>query len=232
MEEEFSRIIAGEIVLSDDVGRTLRKWREIFGLSTTELAKRVNVSASVISDYEGGRRKSPGSKMIKKIVSALIDSDLERGGLVIKSYRRASIGFESRAILDIKEFSSPIKASEIKDIVRGSIIVNEEFIDRELYGYTVLDSLKAILEMSSDEFLRVYGLTSERALIFTKVSIGRSPFVAIRVASIKPGLVVLHGLKKVDPLGIEIAKKEKIPVVLSSIEDTSTLIDELRAKTW
>jgi putative transcriptional regulator len=232
MEEEFSKIIAGEIVLSDDVGRTLRKWREIFGLSKTELANRLNISTSVISDYEGGRRKSPGSKMVKKIVSALIESDLERGGPIINSYKKASLRLESGAILDIKEFSSPMKVREIKDIVRGYVVVNEELIDKELYGYTVLDSLKAILEMSSDEFLKVYGLTSERALVFTKVSIGRSPFVAIRVASIKPGLVVLHGLKKVDPLGIEIAKKEKIPVILSSIEDTSTLISELRAKTW
>jgi putative transcriptional regulator len=231
IEEEFSKKIAGEIVLSSDPNKTLKKWRETFGLSKTELANKLNISISVVCDYEGGRRKSPGTKMVKKIISALIKSDTERGAPLLKYYERSMGKYESGAILDIKEFSSPLKASEICDIVKGTVVINEGLMEKKLYGYTALDSLTAILEMSSDEFLKVYGLSSERALVFTKVSSGRSPFVAIRVASIKPGLVVLHGLKSVDPLGLKIAEKEKIPVVLSSFENVSYLIEELGKNT-
>ncbi len=231
LEEEFSKMIAGEIVLSANPSNTLRKWRETFGLSKTDLAKRIGISPSVICDYEKGRRKSPGTKIIKKIISALLESDIERGRPVLKSYERCIGVTRGGAILDIKEFSMPLKARDICDIARGKVLVNKDQLGKELYGYTVLDSLKAILEMSSDEFLKVYGLTSERALIFTKVASGRSPFVAIRVTSIKPGLVILHGLKDVDSLGLEIALKEKIPVAISEIDDVQVLIEELRRNT-
>ena len=59
--EELSRRIAGEITLSNDPGATLRKWRTDFDVSQTELADQLGVSSSVVSDYESGRRESPGS---------------------------------------------------------------------------------------------------------------------------------------------------------------------------
>ena len=45
--------IAGEIVLSDDPGATMKKWREIFGISQVELARHLSITVSTISDYEG-----------------------------------------------------------------------------------------------------------------------------------------------------------------------------------
>ena len=58
--EQLAVTIAGEITLSKDPGGSMKKWREIFGISQTELADYLKVSSSTISDYEGGRRKSPG----------------------------------------------------------------------------------------------------------------------------------------------------------------------------
>jgi len=40
--------------------------------------------------------------------------------------------------------------------------------------------------------------------------------------------VVLHGVDTIDPLGIKIAEKEKIPVILSGIEKVEDLIAGLR----
>ena len=61
MSDEFREKIAGEITLAAEPGKTIRKWREEFGLSQYELADAMEVSHSVISDYESGRRKSPGA---------------------------------------------------------------------------------------------------------------------------------------------------------------------------
>ncbi len=226
-KEELSIKIAGEIVLSNEPSRAIRKWRELFGVTQSSLAGSIGVSASVISDYESGRRKSPGAGMVRKIVDALIESDEGKGLQVLRAYERIG-GVKTGAILDMREFTSPVRAREICRIVKGTAIANEKLLNKNIYGYTALDSPKAILELNSDGFLKIYGSTSERALIFTKVSSGRSPFVAIRVSSIKPGLVVLHGLKSVDALGIKIAEKEKIPVVLSRIESVEELLNELR----
>ena len=57
--EKLKLRIAGEISLSEDPGSTMKKWREIFGITQGELAKAIGISVSTISDYESNRRKPP-----------------------------------------------------------------------------------------------------------------------------------------------------------------------------
>lgn len=232
VRQELSTKMAGEIVISTSPAKTIKKWRTVFGVSQCDLALKLGVAPSMISDYESGRRKSPGSEVIKRIVDALMDIDTGRGSHIMKCYERLLDGaIKPSAVMDMREFKFPLKGEEVCKIVKGTPIANAELLKKDIHGYTALDSPTAILEMSSDEFLRMYGLTSERALIFTKVSCGRSPFVAIRVSPIKPGLVILHGLAEVDPLGIKIAERDKVPVILAGIESADDLIEELRKNT-
>jgi putative transcriptional regulator len=79
MEEDFGEKIAGEIVLSSEPGKTLRKWRQVFGVSQKELAAEMGISHSVVSDYEGGRRRSPTIATVRRVVEALISIDKSRG---------------------------------------------------------------------------------------------------------------------------------------------------------
>ncbi|MBR9707522.1 MAG: helix-turn-helix domain-containing protein, partial [Candidatus Diapherotrites archaeon] len=46
--------MAGEIAISKAPGKSMRKWREIFNVTQTELADYLKISPSTISDYEGG----------------------------------------------------------------------------------------------------------------------------------------------------------------------------------
>ena len=73
------------------------------------------------------------------------------------------------------------------------------------------------------------GVTSERALIFTRVSTGRSPMIAVKVAPIKPAVVVIHGTKRVDPLAIRLAESERIPFILSTLKSVDELMRRLEA---
>ena len=86
MREQLREKMAGEIVLSVDAGKTIRKWREEFGVSQQELAKYMGVSPSVISDYESGRRKSPGIVIVRRLVDGLIALDEASGGKILKKY--------------------------------------------------------------------------------------------------------------------------------------------------
>ncbi|ASJ05969.1 helix-turn-helix domain-containing protein [Thermococcus pacificus] len=228
-KEALAKRIAGEITLSSDPGKTMRKWREIFGISQTELAEYLGVSSSVISDYEGGRRKSPGASTIRKFVEALLDIDEKRGGNVIRAFSK-TLGSElpTSAILDIREFALPVTVKDLVDAVSGEVVANIHLIDRRIYGYTVVDSIRAILEMSSEEFLKLYGWTTERALVFTKVTTGRSPMIAVRVQGLKPAVVVLHGVKKLDELAVKLAERERVPLVVSKLPSESDLITNLR----
>src|SRR2546430_10633460 len=54
--------IAGEIALSEQPGKTMRKWREGLRVSQTDLAHHMRVSPGVISDYEAGGRPAPRNK--------------------------------------------------------------------------------------------------------------------------------------------------------------------------
>ena len=47
--DQLSSTIAGEICLSKDPGSSMKKWREIFGVSQTELAKSVGQKVDVYS---------------------------------------------------------------------------------------------------------------------------------------------------------------------------------------
>jgi putative transcriptional regulator len=229
--EKLAKRMAGEITLSEDPGKTMKKWREVFGTTQTQLADHLNISSSVISDYEGGRRKSPGSSTIKKIVEGLIDLDERSGGHVIHAFSRMmDTELSTSVIIDMREFAVPIPARVLSEAVQGETIVNEHLMEREIFGYTVIDSIRCISEMSSDEFTKLYGWTTERALVFTQVSRGRSPMIAIRVKGLRPAVIVLHGPATIDdPVAIKLAEVERIPLILSRADTVESLIRGLRS---
>lgn len=226
LKERLKKKISGEIVLSETPGKTIKKWRNIFEISQRKLADKIDVMPSVISDYELGRRESPGIKMIEKIVTGLVEVDEERGGEVIKKFSGFRPGdIVSDTIIDIEEFSKGVKVGDFVEGCGAKLVANKDARDRDIYGYSIIDSLKAIVELSPSELVRLYGLTTERALIFTKVSTGRSPMVAIKVTNLKPGLVILHGnMDEADELAKRVAEAEDVPMAITTEES----IDEIR----
>ncbi len=212
--------IAGEIALSDTPGSTMKKWRELFGISQVELARYLKISTSTISDYEGNRRASPGVGIIKRFVEALFTIDNQRGGEVIRNLEKFSKGVKTTDDLFyyIHDFSSPISGTDLVRLIDAKIVTNPGYLDSmKLFGYTLLDSLRVILEISPSEYPRLFGATNERAFIFDQVSTGRSPMVVVRVAPIKPKLVVIQNLDSVDKLAIKISQIEKIPLLTTKL---------------
>uniref|UniRef100_A0A7C3M9U1 Helix-turn-helix domain-containing protein n=1 Tax=Archaeoglobus fulgidus TaxID=2234 RepID=A0A7C3M9U1_ARCFL len=218
--------ICGDIVLSEDTGEALRKWRGIFNATQSEIAKKIGVSPSVLSDYESGRRR-PGSAFLRKFVTALIEIDGERGYQVLSKYRYF-IESDQSVILDIAEYQKSAEIREFCEVVEGETLTD---FKKAIHGHTVIDSIKAILSLNAFDFYRLYGLTSERALIFTKVSTGRSPMVAVRVSNLKPSAVVLHGLRAndVDEMAVKIAEIERISLIVTRME-VKEMIKRLRRK--
>ncbi len=220
--------IAGEITLSNDPGGSMKKWREIFAVHQTELAKHLKVSSSTISDYEGGRRKNPGIVVVSRLVSTLIEIDKSRGGKVVKQLEKDFKQDESKAF-ESHEFASGAKAIDLVKKIEGNVIcLPHKLKDEQIFGYTIIDSLKVILEVPVHEYMMLYGKTPNRALVFNHVENGRSPLIAVKVGrfstDMKPSMIILHGdfsKKEVDPIAIKIAESEKIPLITTSmsIED-------------
>lgn len=227
VKDNLAEKIAGEITLSPNPGKTIRKWREIFEISQVELAKTLGVSPSVLSDYESGRRKSPGIKSIKRIVEAFFKIDEERGGKILHRY--ASMMNLPEGIIDIMEYPYSVPVEEFIRAIEGEILNSPRDVDKmTIKGFTLVDSIRAIKSLDSSDFIHLYGWSTERAIIFTGVQYGRSPMIAIKVHPVKPTVVVYHRPNAVDPLAVKLADTENIPLVLTNLP-LKELIERMRS---
>lgn len=226
--DTLAKRVAGEIVLSGHPGQTMRKWRGLLSVSQIEMANALELSPSVISDYETGRRKSPGSGFVKRYVESLLDLDESRGGHYIRQLSRITLD-PSDVFSDIREFMAPVSIQEIIEAVDGVLYTGEDHLEQDVFGYTVVDSVKAIMMLSGLDFYRIFGTTSERALVFTSVTRGRSPMIAVKISPFKPRIILLHGLVgDIDPLAVRLAQHEDIPLAVSKIPSEDVLIESLK----
>ena len=97
---------------------------------------------------------------------------------------------------------------------------------------TFLDSVEAILSFEPADYLHLYGASSERALVFTRVSYGRSPMVFIRTYPIKPALVIYHQPRSVDPLAMKLAEVENIHFARTDLELEEVLSRVRESRSW
>ncbi len=215
MVDEFKQKIAGEIALSPDPGKTIRKWREEFGLSQHQLAEAMGVSHSVVSDYESGRRKSPGVNVVRKMIEAFIELDIQNGSPVISRYNPE---YKLDCIISMDEFAGGIPVDRFIEAVDGRNLNPDRVLAKSIFGYTVVDSIKAILSLGSEDYLKIYGSNTERALVFTNVHFGRSPMIAVRAHPLTPAMVVYIRPEKIDPLAVKLARLEGIPLVTTDLD--------------
>lgn len=191
--EQLAERIAGEVVVSDDPGATLRKWRTDFDITQTALATHLDVSPSVLSDYENGRRNRPGIGFINRYVTGLLAIDDAHGGDRIRQFARVlDAGFSGDAVLDIREYDRAIDLGAVLDAVAATTVSAGDH--HRITGHTIIDSIAAITTLSSDEFYRLFGHSTNRLLVFTNVTTGEGPQVALRVVEPSPTAVVLHGI--------------------------------------
>ncbi len=213
--EGMARRIAGDIIWSDSPGTVIKKWRTLYGLGQKDVARLMGVSYSVISDYERGKRQA-GRGFIKKFVNVLFKHDSENGWERTRRIARL-LNIYVEGIIDIGEFIDPLMLDELVETVDG-IPLTSIIEHRPIRGYTILDSVLTIQSISANEFVRVMGATSDRVVVFTRITRGRSVMVATRVSPVKPSVIVLHGIKKVDPLAIRIGIIENIPLIASTLD--------------
>ena len=216
VKNALSEKIAGEITLSPKPGLTMRKWRNIFNISQTDLAKHLNLSPSVISDYESGRRKSPGIKTVKRVIEGFIKIDELRGGSILHQYD--PIIKTREGIIEIMEYPYAIDAETLIKTIEGKVVTKgKRGLKKKVKGFTLVDSIKTIENITPVDYAHLYGWSPERALIFTGIQYGRSPMIAVRIHPVKPSIVVYHKPGSIDPLAIKLADRENIALVSTNL---------------
>src|SRR5512147_1836362 len=151
LREVLARRIAGEIILSSNPGSTMRKWRELFAVSQTSLSDAMGLSSSVVSDYESGRRKSPGAKFIRRFVLSLLHLDEQRGSRFIREFAKLTSS-PSMAVVDLREFPIPVRVEYLCKAISGQVVAGTEKFVKEVNGYTVVDSRRVVEAYSGSEY--------------------------------------------------------------------------------
>ena len=236
VREVLARRIAGEIVLSGKPGVSMRKWRELFVVSQLGLSEVMRVSSSVISDYESGRRKSPGAKFIRRFALALLQFDESKGGRFVREFAKLTSS-PSTAIVDLREFPIPVRVEYLCRAISGNIVTSDDDTSVsansptanivEVTGYTVVDSKCAIEVLSGHEYAQLFGASSDRALIFTNIENGLLPLMIIRVCALKPRVIVFHNTLP-DKETRQLAEYEQIPIIYSTTPTVEHLVKSLR----
>ncbi|MGE5188303.1 MAG: helix-turn-helix domain-containing protein [Betaproteobacteria bacterium] len=226
LREVLARRIAGEIILSGNPGSTMRKWRELFAVSQTSLSDAMGLSSSVVSDYESGRRKSPGAKFIRRFVLALLHLDDQKGSRFIREFAKLTSS-PSMAVVDLREFPIPVRVEYLCKAIGGEVLACKEKYVKEVNGYTVVDSRRAVEAYSGADYSQLFGATTDRALVFTNVESGALPMMIVRVSSLKPRIVVFHKTLP-DQESIRIAEYEQIPLIYSTAPSVEQLVKSLR----
>ncbi len=227
IREVLARRIAGEIIFSSRPGSTMKKWRELFAVSQMGLSEKMLLSSStVISDYESGRRKSPGAKFIRRFVWALLTIDEEKGSRFIREFAKLTSS-PTMAIVDLREFPIPVRVEYLCRAINGEVLGEPEKSVREVNGYTVVDARKAVEALSGLEYAQLFGATTERALVFTNVENPALAMMIVRVSHLKPRVVVFHRVKP-DEDAIKLAQYEQIPIIYSAAPSVELLVKSLR----
>ncbi|MDR9380792.1 MAG: helix-turn-helix domain-containing protein, partial [Natronomonas sp.] len=171
-----ARQIASDILLSETPGSTLKKWRSEFDVSQVELAEKLDISASVISDQETGRRRSPDLSFIRRAIDDLLDIEQSHGGTQLRQYARVlSAGFDTEVILDRIEYPTRLPLAEFYRTIDATEIETGEA--EKIAGHTVVDSIEAITQLTTEGFYRLYRRGKNRALVFTNITRGEGSLV-------------------------------------------------------
>jgi putative transcriptional regulator len=205
----------------------MKKWRELFAVSQVSLSGKMLLSSStVISDYESGRRKSPGAKFIRRFVWALLSIDEEKGGRFIREFAKLTSS-PTMPIVDLREFPIPVRVEYLCRAINGEVMVGTDKFVKEVNGYTVVDARKAVEALSGLEYAQLLGATTERALVFTNVENPALAMMIVRVSHLKPRVVVFHRVKP-DEAAIKLAEYEQIPIIYSAAPSLELLVKSLR----
>ena len=232
MQDVFiKKRIVGELIYSKNISEALKRCRQIFRVSQKELSKELKISPSVISDYENSRRKTPGFSFIKKIVDALVYLDTKSEYRTLKNIEalcKTSIPLSD--LVDISSFRKKTSFQELVKHIHGRVLTSSEIRPAEIHGYVIIDNFEFILRLDIDDFSILNKWVPRRALILSKITSGKTSLTAMKLKGTRPGLVILHNLKKIDPLTIKLAETEKIALVASrtkTLNDLQLLLKKL-----
>ena len=175
---------------------------------------------------KAAEEKVPAPNLSDRFVLSLLHIDEEKGSRFIREFAKLTSS-PSMAVVDLREFPIPVRVEYLCKAIGGEVVACKEKYVKEVNGYTVIDSRKAVEAYSGSDYTQLFGASTERALVFTNVETGCLPMMIVRVSSLKPRIVVFHKTLP-DEEAIRIAEYEQIPLIYSTAPSVEQLVKSLR----
>ena len=231
-ESKVLESILGDICANENYGVVMRKWRNIFNVSQAELAEELGVQPSVISDYEGQRRTSPGIVLIRNYVNALIRIGRKKDKNIINKIGAYSLSGKKGLIA--KDFEKELSIEALGKILNAKIILDSENVSVKKCVFFYDNIIDTFTSMSTSEFLN-FMRGENTAVVFTNVHSGRFPFIVLKLLSSTkkislPRFVVFQGeTDSISKIVLRMAKNSGISIATTncSKEDISGIINKL-----
>ena len=182
-ELELLQIILGDIAANENYGIVMKKWRELFNITQSRIAKELDIKQSVISDYENNRRKSPGIEFIRKYTNSLItigknenrkefDSIIEDLGLK-KELNKLFSG----------EFEKSLESMEVINLLNATQILSQQQASFKNYLFFSDRISNIVTKQPSFKLLKSLKNKKETVFIFSDVKTGKLPLIMLKILS-------------------------------------------------
>lgn len=143
-EDLLQKVVAGDIALAQHPGEKMKRWRLLCDVSQKELANELHITASVISDYESGRRKKPGTDIIRKIVQSLVALDEKKESSFLKEFGDVLVKKSGQQIQQIT--IAPNSLSVVLERMNGKLLTGQP--QEEIRGVVLADeNIRSLLLM-------------------------------------------------------------------------------------
>lgn len=197
MNQQLLQKILGDIAANEEYGFVMKKWRELFNITQAKVAQELNIKPSVISDYEGSRRRSPGIGFVRKYVNTIIKlSEIHEKESFEKVKKLLGIVNETNSLLN-KTFESK-NTESILNLLNAEKLTrrkNSEFFQECIFFSNKISHV--LTKMPSKKLFNHFKNSTDKFFIFSKVKSGRIPLILLNLLSKTnkskmPGLIIFQ----------------------------------------
>jgi putative transcriptional regulator len=178
------QVIMGDITVNENYGLVMKKWRDLFNITQSKIAKKLDIKQSVISDYENNRRKSPGIEFIRKYTIALLNIARQESRKEYDNVKKELIGNINEDSLFRGEFSKGLKNKDVLKLLNATQIIAPE--EQSVFGNYLFfsDNISGLItKKPTYELLKELKNKENTVFIFSNVKTGKLPLITLKILS-------------------------------------------------
>lgn len=223
------QIILGDIAANENYGLVMKKWRDLFNITQSRIAKELDIKQSVISDYENNRRRSPGIEFLRKYTISLVTVGKKEKKKEFESVIEDLGLKKEKKKLFVGEFEQAMACKKVLNLLKATQILSQP-VQSDFKNYIFFsDKISNIMtKQPSYKLLKNLNNKTETVFIFSNVKTGKVPLILLKMLSKlnkleMPKLLIYQSNSfKLSSFARKLAKNNNISIGVTK-EDNNTI---------